>query len=344
MMDETGEQVRRGGTGGSGTNGDGKPASAPEPGYMRLHREGRLSGRAAAMRRLLSRCVMCPRRCRVDRSRGELGVCGTGSGIEIAAVGIHLWEEPPISGTRGSGTVFFSGCALRCVFCQNYPISQMGVGRGFSARELAEAMLELQAGGAHNINLVTSTHQMAGFLEALVLAVPLGLRVPIVYNTSGYETEETLRLLNGIVDIYLPDIKYSDPRTALRYSGCADYVAFNRRALLEMWRQVGPLQTNGDGVACRGMMVRHLVLPADAAGTRGSFAFLAEHIGPELWVSLMNQYFPAHKALNLPPLDRKVTDEEYGDAFRVLSELEFENGFTQTCSTGDEVDCLPKMQ
>jgi putative pyruvate formate lyase activating enzyme len=181
-------------------------------------------------------------------------------------------------------------------------------------------------------------------VEALALAVPMGLQLPIVYNTSGYETEATLRLLKGIVDIYLPDIKYAESEMALRYSNCADYVGFNRSALLEMWRQVGLLRTDNDGVACRGMIVRHLVLPGDAAGTRANFDFLAERIGPDLWVSLMNQYFPAHKALHTPPLDRKVTEEEYESAFQILSELEFDNGFIQTCSTGDEVDCLLKTQ
>lgn len=343
-MEDAGAATRSAGSGEGGANGAGERAGTKAPGYLRLYREGRLAKRAAALRRILSRCVLCPRRCGVNRNRGELGMCGTGGGLKVAAVSIHPWEEPPISGTRGSGTIFFSGCTLQCIFCQNYPISQMGAGRPMTARELAQAMLKLQAGGAHNINLVTSTHQMAGFVEALELAVAMGLHLPIVYNTSGYESTATLRLLKGIVDIYLPDIKYADSETALRYSNCADYVRFNRSALLEMWRQVGPLETDADGVARRGMIVRHLVLPGGAAGTKASFHFLAERLGRDLWVSLMNQYFPAHKAPHTPPLDRKVTEEEYESAFQILSRLEFDNGFIQTCSTGDEVDGLVKTQ
>ena len=197
-----------------------------------------------------------------------MGACGVDARPKVAAVSIHPWEEPPISGTRGSGTIFFSGCTLKCLFCQNYPISQLGVGRTMGVEELAEGMLTLQRKGAHNLNLVTATHQMAAVVQALLLAIPRGFRLPLVHNGSGYERVEVLELLDGIVDIYLPDIKYADPKVAQRCSGRSDYVAYNRRALLEMWRQVGPLKVDADGIACRGLLVRHLVLPEDLSGTR----------------------------------------------------------------------------
>jgi putative pyruvate formate lyase activating enzyme len=197
--------------------------------------------------------------------------------------------------------------------------------------DLASGMLRLQKKGAHNINLVTSTHQMSAVVEALLLAVPLGLRLPLVYNSSGYESIDTLRLLDGIVDIYLPDIKYSDSSIADRYSRAPNYVRVNRKALLEMWRQTGPVRMDGRGIARRGMIVRHMVLPEGLSGTEQSLSFLAGEIGPEIWISLMNQYFPAHEAHRLPPLNRKVTEDEYEIAFGSLTALGFSNGFVQEC-------------
>jgi putative pyruvate formate lyase activating enzyme len=301
-----------------------------KPGYLNLFEHGILAERARLLDELLTTCTLCPRQCRVNRRAGQVGACGVDSRPKVAAVNIHPREEPPISGTRGSGTIFFSGCTLKCLFCQNYPISQLGVGRYVSAEELAQEMLNLQRQGAHNINLVTATHQMAAVVEALLLAIPQGLRLPLIYNTSGYERVEILQIFEGIVDIYLPDIKYADPGAARRCSGRSDYVAFNRPALLEMWRQVGPLKIDPEGTAFRGMLIRHLVLPDDLSGTAENLAFLAEKIGPEAWVSLMQQYFPAHKALHTPPLDRKVTRQEYEEAFRAATHLGLENGFVQT--------------
>lgn len=299
------------------------------PGYIALWETGELARRAEALDEILFSCTLCPRQCRVNRKAGKEGVCGVDARPKVAAMNIHPWEEPPISGTRGSGTVFFSGCTLKCVFCQNYPISQLGVGRILSLEDLAGGMLKLQQRGAHNINLVTPTHQVPVFVQALLLAVPRGLRIPIVYNTSGYEALETLRLLEGIVDIYLPDIKYARTDAAEFCSQRADYVEHNRAALLEMWRQVGPLKMNRKGIAYRGMLVRHMVLPNDLSGTRDCLAFLARETGGEAWVSLMNQYFPAYKALNKPPLNRKVSGEEYETAFRILEELNLIHGFVQ---------------
>lgn len=287
--------------------------------------------RAEILEARLANCDLCPRACRVDRSGGKIGYCGTGCLPKVASINLHPWEEPPISGAGGSGTVFFSGCTLKCIFCQNYPISQLGVGREISTEELAEGMLRLQRRGAHNINLVTATHQVAAVVRALTIAVPRGLSIPLVYNSSGYESLRTLEVLDGIIDIYLPDIKYSDPKTAQKYSGAADYVEQNQAALLEMWRQAGPIRTDGDGIARKGMIVRHLVLPGGLSGTGESLAFLAERIGPDVWISLMNQYFPAHKGPVTPPLDRKATEEEYEAAFQAMADLGLLNGFVQEC-------------
>ncbi len=304
---------------------------AIDPGYIELSMVGELSRRAEILEEKLRCCDLCPRKCGADRTAGKTGYCGVGHRLKIAAINIHPWEEPPISGANGSGTIFFSGCTLRCIFCQNYPISQLGVGREISREDLASEMLRLQQKGAHNINLVTSAHQMAGVARALDIAAKRGLRIPIVYNSSGYESLETLEILCGIIEIYLPDIKYSDPKTARNLSGAADYVTVNRKALLEMWRQVGSIVTDASGIGRRGMIVRHMVLPGDLSGTAECLSFLAREIGPEVWVSLMNQYFPAHQALETPPLDRKTTTEEYESACQNLTDLGLVNGFTQEC-------------
>jgi putative pyruvate formate lyase activating enzyme len=290
---------------------------------------GELLQRAEALEAKLEKCDLCPRRCGGDRKSGKTGFCGVGSLPRIASINLHLWEEPPISGSRGSGTIFFSGCTLKCIFCQNYPISQLGVGREMSVEELAAGMLDLQKKGAHNINLVTSTHQMAAVVRALETAAHRGLRIPLVYNSSGYESIETLRLLDGIIDVFLPDIKYSDPQTARKYSGAADYVSSNREALVEMWKQAGPIRTDSNGIAFKGMIVRHLVLPENLSGSGECFSFLRRRIGPQVWVSLMKQYFPANMGPHMPPLDRKTTEEEYEAAFAALTELGILNGFVQ---------------
>jgi putative pyruvate formate lyase activating enzyme len=299
------------------------------PGYLTLFESGELVERARKLEEVLSSCRLCPQECKVDRTAGQKGACGIGGHPVIAAAGLHAWEEPPLSGMRGSGTIFFSGCTMNCVFCQNYPISRLGVGRGLTPDKLAGEMLRLQRSGAHNLNLVTATHQMPFVVRALLIAVVRGLRLPVVYNTSGYESLETLRLLDGIVDVYLPDIKYADAEAAHFCSGRRDYVRHNRPALMEMWRQVGPLESDERGVAWKGMLVRHLVLPEDLSGTRRCLSFLAHEMGRSVSVSLMSQYFPAHKAHGLAPLDRKITGAEYEAALKALDDFQITNGFVQ---------------
>jgi len=288
----------------------------------------------------LSHCALCPRECGINRLRGERGFCGSGEEPVVASWNLHRWEEPPISGTRGSGTIFFSHCTGRCLFCQNYPISQLGVGNVVTTGDLADIMLELQDRGAHNINLVTPTHFVPQIILALLKAVPRGLHLPLVYNSSGYENEGTLRLLEGVVDVYLPDAKYADDSIARELSGFVEYVTHNRAALLEMYRQVGDhLLLDEKGIAVRGVIIRHMVLPGGMAGTGAVMRWIADHLSPHVHVSIMDQYFPAHKAVGHPTLGRKITPEEYQSAFEALDEAGLENGWLQehelTCSAAN---------
>lgn len=300
-----------------------------DPGYLRLFQTGELHRRAEEALAQLSRCRVCPWTCEVDRLAGERGQCRTGYRPIVASWNVHPWEEPPISGTQGSGTVFFGGCSGRCRFCQNYPISQLGVGREVEIAELAAMMLELQERGCHNINLVTPTHFTPQILAALVPAVERGLRLPLVYNSSGYDRVETLHLLEGVVDIYLPDAKYADDQAAREFSGFQRYVEANRAALREMYRQVGELQVDGAGIALRGLIVRHMVLPGGVAGTDGVLRWIAEELSPTVHVSLLGQYFPAHRALGHPLLGRKLTWEEYDAALDAFEAVGLENGWLQ---------------
>jgi len=300
------------------------------PSYLNLYRSGELARRIERAYVSLEDCRLCPRECGVNRLQGKQGFCRAGAQPKVASWNVHPWEEPPISGTRGSGTIFFSGCTGRCLFCQNYPISQLGVGNEVSVERLAEMMLELQHKGCHNINLVTPTHFVPQIMAALPYAIERGFRLPLVYNTSGYEMLETLELLEGVVDIYLPDAKYADDETARRLSGFVGYVEANRAALKEMYRQVGEeLALDDEGIAWRGLIVRHLVLPDGLAGTPEVLRWLAEHLSPRVHVSLMDQYFPAHKAVGHPILGRKITVEEYEEALSAFDEAGLENGWKQ---------------
>ena len=293
------------------------PIVSMEPGYIALFNSGELECRANALEERLASCDICPRECHVNRLQNELGFCHSGHLPIVSAVCAHHGEEPVISGSRGSGTIFFSYCNLRCMFCQNYSISQLGQGRVATKGEIAKMMLALEERGCHNINLVTPTHVVPQILEALEIAVGLGLSIPLVYNCGGYESVETLELLDGIVDIYMPDMKYSNERNARRFSGVKDYPEANRAAVKEMHRQVGDLQIDERGVARRGLLIRHLVLPNGVAGTEGVVRFIAEEISRNTYLNVMAQYYPAHRAFKLPALSRPLRNEEFLEAVNI---------------------------
>jgi len=300
-----------------------------EPAYLRLHKSGELSIRSQDARELLASCTLCPRSCGADRRWGRRGYCRSGRLPAVASCNAHHGEEPPISGSRGSGTIFFSDCNLACAYCQNWPISQLGQGREVGLDELAGMMLELQGRGCHNINLVTPSHMVAQVVMALELAAGKGLRLPLVYNSSGYDSMNALGLLDGLVDIYMPDIRYMDREAARKYSDAADYPDVCRKALREMWRQVGPLVLDQDGVAQHGMLVRHLVLPNGLSQSAECLEFLAREISPRVYLSLMAQYFPAHRAPGMPELARPITAEEYRTAVEKAEELGMDCGWHQ---------------
>lgn len=298
------------------------------PAYLKLG-TAEIKSRAEKARKLLSPCSLCPRHCGVDRLKGEKGFCKTGIDAPVSSRNLHHGEEPPISGYRGSGTIFFSNCNLKCVFCQNYPISQMGVGGDVSARELGDIMLTLQRRGAHNINFVTPSHVVHAIISALVYAIEGGLRIPLVYNSSGYDSLEELELLDGIIDIYMPDMKYSDDEVAKKYSNAPNYVEVNRKAIKEMHRQVGTLVMDEEGIALRGLLIRHLVLPEGLAGTEDVLAFIANEISKDTYISLMSQYFPTNKAFQYPEISRMVNRSEYRKAVDMLHRFGLENGYIQ---------------
>jgi putative pyruvate formate lyase activating enzyme len=289
-----------------------------------------LQNRIEAAYQLLESCRVCPRECGVNRLKDEKsGFCRSGLNPAISSVSPHHGEEPPLSGTKGSGTIFFTNCNLRCVYCQNYPISQLGNGAERTVGELACQMVWLQEQGCHNLNLVTPTHFMPQILKALGIAKERGFNLPIVYNTSGYESIEALQLLDGIVNIYLPDMRYADDAAALKYSSAPHYPEINRAAIKEMFRQVGNLVLDENGVAQRGLIIRHLVLPGGLSGTDGVMKFLAEEISKDVYISLMSQYFPAYRAQEFEEIDRRITPEEYDEAYEIMQKYGLENGWVQ---------------
>jgi putative pyruvate formate lyase activating enzyme len=269
--------------------------------------------RVSALREQMRACALCPRRCGADRSRGETGVCRVGAQATVSSYGPHFGEESPLVGRGGSGTVFLTHCNLGCLFCQNSDISHLGNGSKVAVDVLASVMLRLQRQGCHNINWVTPTHQTPALVEALRIAVNDGLRLPIVYNCGGYESVETLRLLDGIVDIYMPDAKYSDDAVGKRLSGVPDYWERCREALAEMHRQVGDLVIDESGLARRGLLVRHLVLPEGLAGTEAVMRFLAG-LSPNTYVNVMAQYRPAYRASEIAEINRALTSSEFAAA------------------------------
>jgi putative pyruvate formate lyase activating enzyme len=292
-----------------------------EPAYLQLYRSGELARRVSQAHERLEACDICARECGVNRRESATGAsCRTAERAVVSSYGPHFGEEDPLVGTGGSGTVFFSWCNLRCQFCQNAEISQLGQGQEVEPEDLARMMLELQGQGCHNINFVSPSHVVPQILAGLLIAVEVGLDVPLVYNSGGYDSLKTLALLDGVVDIYMPDMKYADAEVARRFSLADNYPAVNQAAVAEMHRQVGDLATDSRGVAQRGLLVRHLVLPESLAGTDEVVRFLRDEVSPGTYINVMAQYRPCHKAYTLPPLDRRITDQEYQEAVRLAEE------------------------
>ena len=310
-----------------------------EPGYLALYRSGELKRRAEALEARLACCDICPRNCRINRLQGEMGFCHSGLLPIVDTVWQHLGEEPPISGTKGSGTVFFGNCNLRCVYCQNHQISQnwrKEQAKEISFQVLAEKLLYLQNElGCHNINFVSPSHFVPQILKTLLLAVPMGLKIPLVYNTSGYDALETIKTLDGVVDIYLPDLRYASNKIAKFYSQAPNYVEHARNAIKEMYRQLGNLTIDENEIAQRGLIVRHLILPGGLAGSEESLTWLTKEVSPDVNLSLMAQYYPAHHAALFPALARGITETEYDEVVDLLDQLGIENGWIQEMSAPD---------
>ncbi|MGD2271082.1 MAG: radical SAM protein [Desulfobacterales bacterium] len=292
------------------------PPRAPwYPAYGKLERVGGLARRIEEAKAIFEECELCPRQCGVNRLNGERGFCGASARVMVYVSQPHYGEEKSLVGRKGSGTIFFSNCNLRCVFCQNWPIAWEGRGRGFDDEQLAQMMLHIQKIGCHNVNLVTPTHFMPNILNATRIAYHGGLRIPLVYNTSGYERVEILKLLDGIVDIYLPDMKYMDADQAAKYSsGASDYPEMAKQAVLEMHRQVGEHRMNRNGIATRGLMIRHLVMPNRVAGTEKFVKWVAQNLPKTTYLNIMHQYHVAYKAYEYPDIWRGITLEEYLEA------------------------------
>jgi putative pyruvate formate lyase activating enzyme len=308
-----------------------------EPSYLSLYKSGELAGRVAALEKRLEHCDICPRQCGVNRRVGEIGFCQSGYLPVVSSYCAHFGEEPTLSGNCGSGTVFFGNCNMACVYCQNHQISQDPAHQmrfEVTFEKLAAIMLQLQnEQECHNINLVSPTHFVPQIVKALAIAVPLGLRVPLVYNTGGYDAVEIIRLLDGIVDIYLPDLRYADDADAVQYSAAPGYVAAARTAIREMWRQTGELKLDARGIAEKGLIVRLLILPNGLAGVEESLRWLAGELSPAVTVSVMSQYSPQHRASGIPLLSRSISNGEYAGVLRVMEKLGMENGWLQELSS-----------
>jgi putative pyruvate formate lyase activating enzyme len=296
------------------------------PSYIDLYQSGELDQRIKKLKSYYQCCTLCPRDCRVNRLKGETGKCQATASLKISSAFAHFGEERPLVGTKGSGTIFFSNCGLRCIYCQNYTISIKGEGVMVDEQRVAESMMKLQALGCHNINLVTPTHYVPGIVSALKIAVSKGLEIPLVYNTGGYEKLEILKLLDGIVDIYLPDYKYTIPESAAKYSSEAyNYPYYVQIAFKEMYRQVGNLVLDRRGVAKRGLMIRHLILPNRVSGSREFLEFVAKELSKDGYLNLMRQYRPEYRAREFPEINRRISGKEYREVLEWADELGFSN-------------------
>ena len=286
-----------------------------KPAYLKLHKSGELKQRGEELWNIMKECKLCPRKCRVNRIKGETGVCQASSDLKISSVHPHFGEETPLVGQRGSGTIFFANCSLRCVFCINWDISHEGRGKYVTLESLAENMLALQKMGCHNINVVTPTHYSPHIVLALDIAAGQGLKLPVVYNTCGWEHPDISKYLDGIVDIYLPDFKYSSGNMAAKYSnGAKTYPEVTKTSLMEMHRQVGVAKPAENGLMYRGLMIRHLVMPNDVSGTKGVIEWIAQNLPKDTYLNLMSQYRPMYKAFDYPEISRRISKKEYSSA------------------------------
>jgi len=320
--------------------------SREELGYVALYNSGELNKRAEKLEKRLSECDICPRECGADRLAGKVGKCNSGLLPAVSSFCAHHGEEPVLSGTKGSGTIFFSNCNMRCVYCQNYQISQDPKAQQqneIEPRILAERMIYLQDSlGCHNINLVTPSHLVPQILHSLLFAVPMGLQIPLVYNTSSYDSARTLRELDGVISIYLADLRYASDECARKYSRVHHYSEISRSAIKEMYRQVGDLAVDENGVARKGLIIRHLILPNDIAGSEESLRWLVDEISPQIVVSIMSQYYPSHRAPKYPLLNRRISLLEYGVVVKLGEKLGIVNGWMQGMQSSDNY--LPDFQ
>ena len=284
----------------------------------------------------LEKCQICPRECKVNRNIGEKGLCGMSSKVKVARISLHYFEEPPISGTNGSGTIFFSGCNMKCIFCQNYNISTNNFGKEISIEELANKMIELQEKKAHNINLVTPTHYTPQIIEAIKIAKKKGLTIPIIYNSSGYEKVETLKKLNGLIDIYLPDLKYYDEIIAIKYSKAPNYFEFATNAIKEMYNQVGKVKFDKSGILKKGVIVRHLMLPENLNDSKTILNYLYKTYHNNIFISIMNQYTPLEQVKNIESLNHKVKESDYNKLINYACDLGITNAFMQVGDTAKD--------
>lgn len=295
------------------------------------------------MLELLKKCEMCPHKCKIDRTQNQIGRCKSKDTVKVAIASIHNYEEPCISGKNGSGTVFFSNCNLSCKFCQNYEISQQGLGKEITIERLSEIFLEQQSKGAHNINLVSPTSYAYQIIEAIKIAKKNGLEIPIIYNTNGYENVETIKLLNGYIDVYLPDLKYAEDDLGKKYSNVDNYFEIATSAIKEMYNQVGENIYDEDGMIKRGMIIRHLVLPNHTENTKKVLTWINSNMPKNITVSVMAQYFPTYKAKEIEDINRKITKREYKKVEDFLYSLDLENGYIQECGKNEEI-YVPKWE
>lgn len=285
---------------------------------------------------LLKKCEICPHRCKIDRTNGNIGICKSKDTVKIAKFSLHKYEEPCISGENGSGTIFFSNCNLKCIFCQNYEISQLGKGKEITIEKLAEIFLELQNKNAHNINLVSPTSYAVQIIEAIKIAKKKGLKIPIIYNSNGYENIETIRMLNGYIDVYLPDLKYAENRIAKEYSKVENYFEIATKAIREMYNQVGKVVLDENGIIAKGVIVRHLILPNHLENSKKVLNWINENLPKDIFVSIMAQYFPTYKAIENKDLNRKLNIKEYNRVIKFLEKLNIKNGYLQEIGINEE--------